>query len=77
MAFPPVLFISRRLLYLLRVCNRLLGRNLAQQNMSLETPVIIASLLPEVLENAQLIQKFDHSCIKYNTGFIVALDQGC
>ena len=35
----PVLFMSRRLRYLLRICSKLLGRNLAQQNTSFETPV--------------------------------------
>jgi len=33
-----------------------LGWNLAQQNTSWETPVIIASLLPKVLENANCIR---------------------
>ena len=47
-----VLFMSRRLGYLLRICSRLLGRNLAQQNTSLETPVIIASLIPKAANNS-------------------------
>ena len=36
----------------LQTCSRLLGRNLAQQNTSLETPVIIVSLIPKVLDNS-------------------------
>jgi len=66
----PVLFILRRLRYLLRMCIRLLGRNLAQQNTSLETPVIIASFTPKLwITLTALDPKNYHP--KYNTGFIV------
>ena len=39
LAFPPVLLMSRRLLYLLRMCITLL--KLAQQHISWETSVVI------------------------------------
>ena len=61
MAFPPDLFMSRRLRYLLRV---VLVRKFAQQSTSWEATVIIASLFPIVLENAlHFILKFDHPCV--------------
>jgi len=41
MAFPPVLFISRLLRYLLRMCSTWL--KLAQQHISSETSVVILS----------------------------------
>ena len=39
MAFPPVLYMSRRLRYLLRMCST--GLKLAQQHMSSETSLVI------------------------------------
>ena len=41
-----------------------LGRNLSQRNMLWETPVIVVTLFPEVLENRSLhlMKKYDYLC---------------
>jgi len=56
-----------RLRYLLRICNRLLGRNLDQHNTSLETPVIITSLIKLFLKLWIILTALDpkiyHPCL--------------
>jgi len=60
----------------LRICRRPLGRNLAQQNTSFETPVIIAWLIPKALDNSHCTwcKILTSVSVKYNACFIVTLD---
>ena len=46
MAFPSILFMWRRLRYLLRVCSSLLGWNFAQQHTSWGSPVVWLNVSP-------------------------------
>jgi len=58
------------------MCSKLPGRNTAQQNTLLETPVIIASLIPQFwITFTALDPKILPSvCMKYNMGFFITLD---
>jgi len=49
--FPDLGHVKAITVFITRVHCAVLGRNLAQENTSWETPVIIASLSPTVLEN--------------------------
>jgi len=58
---------SKRLRYFLGIRSKLLGRNLAQQNTSLETAIILASLIPKALDNSHCIDpKIYQPCV-WNT----------
>jgi len=70
----PILFMSKRLRYLLPVCSTWQKPCSGKYIVGNPSNISFTILQSSGKSSLQLIQKFDHPCVKYNGGFILALD---